>query len=184
MINADAASRQTGITYFRQSQGATRRWTVTRSARSTIAKHMFEKAVLKKDTNPSHGTRKSKVNKFHIDLENISQIIDTTMKPFVESLLEDTKLYCIADGNKTPDKVKDDMLNLFVLGKKWKDEFVQGCFDDPTRLERPLQGRMVSNFASSAIKSKFQGKDEKVVELKTTRDFDGQIGLSCLYQKY
>lgn len=53
-INADAASRHTGITTFHQSQGATRHWTVTRSARSTIVRHLFEKAGLKKSTNPSH----------------------------------------------------------------------------------------------------------------------------------
>ena len=80
-------------------------------------------------------------------------MIDITMNPFFESLLEDTNLYCIADGKKMPDKVKDDMLNLFISGKKWKDEFVQGCLDDPTRFERPLQKRKVSNFASYAIKS-------------------------------
>ena len=53
-INADAASRQTGITAFHQSQGATMRWTVTRSARSTIVRHLFEKAAIRKDPNPSH----------------------------------------------------------------------------------------------------------------------------------
>ncbi|KAG1684708.1 hypothetical protein GQR58_009314 [Nymphon striatum] len=122
----------------------------------------------------------SKFSKFQIDLENISQIIDTTMNLFVESLLPGTNLYCVADGKKASDKVKYDMLNLFVFGKKWKDEFVQGCFEDPTSFERPLQRREVSNFASSAIKSKIRGKDEKVVELKTTRDLMGRlVYLAC-----
>ena len=67
-INADAASRQTGITAFHQSQGATMRWTVTRSARSTIVRHLFEKAAIRKDPNPSHELRKSKVSKFQRDL--------------------------------------------------------------------------------------------------------------------
>ena len=150
-INADAASRQTGIISFHQNQGATRCWTVTRSARSTIVRHLFEKAAIKKGTNPSHETRKSKVSKFHKDLENISEMIDTTMNPYSESMLEDTNLYCIADGKKMTDKIKDDMLNVFFLGKKWREEFVQGCLDDPSRFERPLQKRKVSNFASSAI---------------------------------
>ena len=179
-INADAASHQTGITSFHQNQGATKRWTVTRSARSTIVRHLFEKAAIKKGTNPSCETRKSKVSKFHKDLENISEMIDTTMNPYSESLLEDTNLYCIADGKKMRDKIKGDMLNVFFLGKKWRDEFVQGCLDDPSRFERPLQKRKVSNFASSAIKSKIQGKDEKVIELKTTRNLTGRlVYLAC-----
>ena len=74
--------------------------TVTRSARSTIVRYLFEKAAIKKGTNPNHETRKSKVSKFHKDLENISEMIDTTMNPYSESLLEDTNLYCIADGKK------------------------------------------------------------------------------------
>ncbi|KAG1667025.1 Rhombotin-1 [Nymphon striatum] len=83
-----------------------------------------------------------------LDLENISQIIDTTMNPFVESLLPGTNLYCVTDGKKASDK---------ATAKK-----------------------KVSNFASSAIKSKIRGKDEKVVELKTTRDLMGRlVYLAC-----
>ncbi len=65
-INADAASRHTGITAFHQSQGATRCWTVTRSARSTIVRHLFEKAGITKSTDPSHELRKSKISKFYV----------------------------------------------------------------------------------------------------------------------
>lgn len=46
-INVDAISRQTGITDFHQSQEATRHWTVTRSARSTIVRYLVEKSVVK-----------------------------------------------------------------------------------------------------------------------------------------
>lgn len=88
-INADAASRQTGITAFHQSQGATRRWAVTRSARSTIVRHLFEKAALKKDTNPSHElTTKVKSGEIPKILGYISKMIDTTMNPFGNSLIE------------------------------------------------------------------------------------------------
>ena len=48
-------------------------------------------------------------------------MIATTMNPFAEVLLEDTNLYCLADGKKMPDDVKDDMLRLFVFGNKWKE---------------------------------------------------------------
>ena len=40
--------------------------------------------------------------------------------------------------------------------------------------------RKVSNFASSAIKSKIRGKDANVIELKTTRDLMGRlVYLAC-----
>ena len=113
-INADAASRKTGITAFHENEGATRRWTVTRSARSTIVRHMFEKAEIRRGTDPSHELRKSKVDRFQKDLESISSTIETTMNPFAQSLLEDVDLYCLADGRKVPDEVKEDMLNRHV----------------------------------------------------------------------
>ena len=179
-INADAASRQTGIIAFHQSQGATRRWTVTRSARSTIVRHLFEKAAIRKDTDPSHELRKSNIGKFQRDLESISNMIETTMNPFAEPLLEDTNLYCLADGKKMPNEVKEDMLNIFHLGNKWKEEFLQQCFQDPARFEKPLHRRKVKNFASAATKSKVRGKHEKIVELKTTRDLLGRlVYLAC-----
>ena len=79
-----------------------------------------------------------------------------------------------------PDDVKNDMLRLFVFGNKWKDEFLQECLKDPTRFERPLQRRKVKNFASVEVRSKVKGKDEKNVELKTTRDLMGRlVYLAC-----
>ncbi len=81
-------------------------------------------------------------------------MIETAMNPFAELLLEDTNLYCLADGKNMPDGVKDDMLNLFHLGSKWKDEFLQECFKDSRRFEKPLLRRRVRNFASAAVKKK------------------------------
>ena len=34
-------------------------------------------------------------------------MIETTMNPFGEILLGDDNLYCLADGKKIPDEVKD-----------------------------------------------------------------------------
>ncbi len=174
-INADAASRHTGITAFHQSQGATRRWTVTRSARSTIVRHLFEKAGITKSTNPSHELRKSKISKFQGDLENISKMITATMNPFSDSLIDNTYLYCLADGKQMPEEVKHDMLNISILGREWKDEFLQECFKDITRFDKPIKRRNLKSFASVAIKSRVKCKNEKIVELKTTRDLMGKL---------
>ena len=51
---------------------------------------------------------------------------------------------------------------------------------DPTRFENPLKRRRVENFASVAVKSKVRVTDEKIVELKTTRDLTGRlVYLAC-----
>jgi hypothetical protein len=133
------------------------------------------KASIKSDSNPSHELSKSKVRNFHGQLENISKMVETTMNPFVESLQEDSNLYCLADGKKMPDEVKEDLLNVFVMGDKWKDEFVQECLKDPARFERLLPRKKVKNFASAAVKTSLKGKNEKVIVLKTTRDLFGRL---------
>ena len=112
---------------------------------------------------------------FQRDLERISKMIETTMNPFGEILLEDDNLYCQADGKKIPDEVKDEMLRIFVFGNKWKDKFLQECLKDPTRCEKPLKRRRVKYFTSVAVKSKVRVKDEKIVELKTIRDLMGRL---------
>ena len=58
------------------------------------------------------------MSKFQRDLDSISKMIATTMNPFAEVLLEGTNRYCLADGKKMPDDVKDDMLRLFVFGEQ------------------------------------------------------------------
>ena len=57
-------------------------------------------------------------------------MIDTTMNPFQESLLNDDNLYCIADGRKVSDTIKHDMINVIVLRKMCKNYFVQECLHD------------------------------------------------------
>jgi len=63
-------------------------------------------------------------------------MIETTMNPFVNTLLIDTNLYCLADGKKVHDKVKHDILKLFHLGKKWNDEFLDDCLKDSRMFEK------------------------------------------------
>jgi hypothetical protein len=179
-INADAASRQTGITSFHQSLGATKRWTLTRSARSNIVRHLLEKAGITKQHNPSHELAKSKVTKFQSDFHSISQMIETTMNPFAESLVADSDLYCLSDGKAMPEEVKRDMIAIFVKGKKWKDDFITECTQDPSRFERPIPRQLLKTFASASIQSKLKGKDDKVLILKTTRDLLGRlVYLAC-----
>ncbi len=74
-----------------------------------------------------------------------------------------------------PEEVKHDMLNISILGREWKDEFLQECFKDITRFDKPIKRRNLKSFASVAIKSRAKCKNEKIVELKTTRDLMGKL---------
>ena len=84
---------------------------------------MFKKAGVKTVTNPSHELRKSKVGKFQKDLESISKMIDTTMNPFAETLMEDTNLYGLADGKKSHTKLNRTCKISFFWGRHGKMSF-------------------------------------------------------------
>ena len=58
---------------------------------------------------------------------------------------------------------------------KGHDEFVQGCFNDASRFEKPIQRRKVQNFASATVKCKVKTKDLKMVELQGTRNLFGRL---------
>ena len=94
-VNADATSRLTGISSFTQSLPATRRWTLTRTARGVIAQALHEKANMSNKDNPSHELRKFWINRDNQDLASISANIDETINPFSDDLREDGNLYIL-----------------------------------------------------------------------------------------
>ncbi|RUM44803.1 MAG: hypothetical protein DSY80_04015 [Desulfocapsa sp.] len=172
-INADAASRSTGISAFSQSESAKRRWMVTRSVRSAIIGSLLGSAGLKAKEDVSKSLRPYRIKKDNTDLNKIIETIHTTMNPFAQEI--DDNLYCLTTGVKVNDEIKEDLLFCLDKGKKWHDEFVKGCFKDPQRFEKPIQRRKIKNFASAAEKSKIKTKDLKVVELQGTRDLFGRL---------
>ena len=55
--------------------------------------------------------------------------------------------------------------------QKFKDE----CFDNPSRLERPIKKCKAKNFAADAVKVKVTVKDSKIKELQGKRDLIGRL---------
>ena len=172
-VNADAASRSTGISAFSQSDSARRRWMITRSVRSAIIGHLLSSAGLKTSEDVSKSLRPYRVVKDNEDLSKIIHAIQNTMNPF--ELEPEQNLYCLTTGLKVADNIRDDLLSCRKKGEMWHDEFVQGCFNDASRFEKPIQRRKVQNFASAAVKCKVKTKDLKVVELQGTRNLFGRL---------
>ena len=62
-INADAASRSTGITAFTNSESARKRWMITRSARSSVLSHLFTVAGMKSQEDTSNTLRSQPITR-------------------------------------------------------------------------------------------------------------------------
>ena len=172
-INADAASRLTGISAFIQSEGARRRWMITRAVRSAIVSNLLSKAGMHSLADTSKEIKPSRVQRDNEDLTKLVHAIRTTMNPFEQE--PDNNLFCMATGKKVRDDIKEDLLNFEKKGDIWCKEFMTGCFSDPSRFEKPIPRRKVQTFATAAIKSKATAKDLKVKELTGTRDLFGRL---------
>ena len=172
-INADAASRLTGIAAFSSSDSARRRWMVTRSVRSAIVGHLLSKAGLHTTEDITKTLKPHRIAKDNEDLQKVTDGIQNTMNPFTDA--SDDNLYCLTTGKKIADDIKDDLLNAREKGRAWYDEFVTGCFKNPSHFEKPIPRRKVKNFASAALKVKVSTKDLKLIELQGTRDLFGRL---------
>ncbi|KAL2091652.1 hypothetical protein ACEWY4_013915 [Coilia grayii] len=171
-LNADAASRHTGITSFMTSTSARRRWLITRSARSAIIGSILQKTGLK---SPDEGMKDLKDHRIRKDNEDMTKVLDTIsthMNPFQTE--SDDNLYCLSTGKSVPNDIKADLLHCQELGKRWCQEFEDGCRHDPARFEKAIPRRKVKNFTSVAVKASVKS-NKKVVELQGTRDLFGRL---------
>lgn len=73
------------------------------------------------------------------------------------------------------DNIKDELLTFNEKGHEWCQEFLDGCFDDHLRFERPIPRLKVKNFTSSAVKTTVSAKEGKVAVLQGTRDLFGRL---------
>ena len=121
--------------------------------------------------------RPHRVQKDNADIKKVIDGIKKTMNPFVTSAEEpDVNLYCLTTGKQTSEGVRDDLLGCVQKGEAWCAEFKDGSFEDGLRFQKPIiSHRKVKNFASDAVKTKLTCKDQKLLELKGTRDLFGRL---------
>ena len=174
-INADAASRLTGISAFTQSLAARRKWMLTRAVRSAIVGELYKKAGLGRSDNVAQENKPYRIKRDNADLKKLKKGIEDTLNPFSEAEQLGDKLYCISTGKAVNDDIKTNLLECSKMGQAWCEEFTAQCFADPSRFEKPLARRKIKNFAAAAVKVKVTSKDMKFKELQGTRDLFGRL---------
>ena len=85
-------------------------------------------------------------------MKTLIEGIMSTMNPF--SIEDDNSLYCLSTGQKVPDAIKDDLLAFTEKGKKWSNEFSEGCFNDPYLFEKSIPRRKVKKNSKCCNKNK------------------------------
>ena len=113
-----------------------------------------------------------RIQKDNADLTRLQDCIKWRMNPF--ELEPDKNLYCLTTGKNVPDDIKQDLLHCTEIGKQWCEDFVDGCFADAARFEKPIPRRKIKNFTSAAVKTTVR-KDMKLIEVQGTRDLFGRL---------
>ena len=93
-VNADVASRLTGITSFSKPVSARRRWMVSRSVRSELVSHLMDKSGQKQKADVVQELKLSRIQRDNADLNKLITGIGATMDPFLVDFRKE-KLYCI-----------------------------------------------------------------------------------------
>ena len=123
-INADAASRKTGIVAFSSSESARQRWTLTRFVRSAIVGNLLIKAGLKSADDVTASLKPHRVTKDRQDLDNLIKSIENMMNPF--AITPKNALFNIVTGKEVPNEIRDDLLQCQQIGEIWHQDFVSG----------------------------------------------------------
>ena len=89
--------------------------------------------------------------------------------------VSDDHLYCLTTGKAASDDVRNDLLQVMEKGTLWHEEFLSQCKENPKRFEQPIKRRKVRNFAHDALKMKIGAKDQKIKEIRCTRDLFGRL---------
>ena len=172
-VNADAASRLSGISAMTNNFSARLRWMVTRASRAACVSKLQEMAHMKKKEDVTAELRPSRIMRDGSDLEKVIRKIEECCNPFQEKTVD---LYNIYTGKAASKNVTEYLLKVRENGKERHDVFVKECTNDPTRFERAIKREKVESFESECVKNR-KSSNKKVAELKCTRDLMGRIAV-------
>ncbi|KAK2138952.1 hypothetical protein LSH36_2190g00024 [Paralvinella palmiformis] len=113
-INADAASRHTGIVAFNNSDTARQRWMLTRSARSAIVGKLLAKAGLESPDDVTKSLKPYRFKKDHEDLNSLKNGIESIINPLCVAPRQ--PLFTIMTGRDVSDNVRDDLVDCRKIG--------------------------------------------------------------------
>ena len=168
-VNADAASRFTGITAFANSESARSRWMITRSLRSEIVGRLLESSGIIKAPDSKHDLEEGRIKKDHRDIERIISALNSFSNPF-EDMDPQTPLRNISTGQTVSEGVTVDLLSFSSKGENAARKFKELYIEDPKNIEKPIPRNLINNCASAIPSSKLNREGKKLEVTKCTLD--------------
>lgn len=174
-VNADAASRQTGLISATNNYCARLRWMLTKSSRAAFIGLVQEMAGLTTKEDVTAELQPSRVGRDRRDLKKVIEHIEKSRNPFQNSNSGPTILVNLNTGKAASPAVRDCLLNVPQKGRELHKNFIHECQGDPSRFERPIAKQKLLTFKDEGAKRRQKSVDRKIAELKCTRDLMGRL---------
>ena len=171
-VNRDAASPMRGITAFRNSHNAFRRWSVALTQRGMALSELRESAGLPKGEEPSSQLRSYQIRKDNADMKALFETLRRTCNPFAIDITPE--LINVSSEKTVKEQTSKFLLGTLQRGKDLRLKVLTECSIEGTRFLKPVQMTTVLNFASENVKAS-RNFSKRVEAAEGVRDIFGRI---------
>jgi len=171
-VNKYAASPMRGITAFRNSEDACRRWCITLTQRSMALSELYDLVNLQSGEEPAKQLTKSRMRHDNADMNSVTVTLNSTCNPFANDAPAD--LVNISSGKAANELTKNFLLGTLERGKTLRLQFEDECLVDGSRFLKPVARTKMLNFAAENVK-RSKTAMLKVSAAEGVRDVFGRI---------
>lgn len=173
-VNRDAASPMKGITFFRNSESAFRRWSVSLAQRGMAMSELRQMAGLQMGEEPMMQLRRWRIKRDNEDMDGLAKTVDNTCNPFASSA--PTSLVNLATGKITKEETEKFLLDTLSRGRRLREKFEEECATDSSRFLKPVARIKMLNFAAENIHvNEAKSTLRKMKAAEGVRDVFGRI---------
>lgn len=171
-VNKYAASPTRGITAFRDSEDACRRWSITLTQRSMALSELYELVNLQSGEEPEKQLTKSRIKRDNADMNSVAITLNSTCNPFANDA--PAGLVNISSGKAANEGTQKFLLGTLERGRTLRLQFENECSVDGSRFLKPVARTKILNFAADNRKRSKTGT-RKVNAAEGVRDVFGRI---------
>ena len=173
-INADAASRLTGIASMTNNHSARLRWMVTKSSRAAFVGALFDMAGIAITEDTAAELRPARIKRDRSDKEKVIGQTKESLNHFDRSIHQSQTLFNIQTGKAASIEVKTCLLSIRHTGEERHKAFVRECLDNPTCFEEPIKRVKLLTFKQECYSNR-RSTNRKIAELKCSRNLMGRL---------
>ena len=139
-----------GITAFRNSEDACRRWCITLTQRRIALSELYDLVNLQSGEEPAKQLTKSRIRRDIAGMNSVTVTLNSMCTPFANDAPAD--LVNIASGKAANELTKHFLLGTLERGRTLRLQFENECLVDGSRFLKPVARTKMLNFAAENVK--------------------------------